>query len=62
MTAIGLLVECKEDMEIINLDINFYKDIFYTALIEDKIFVIDRQHKNIELTKQLFKKHFNIIK
>lgn len=62
MTAIGLLVECKEDMEIINLDINFYKDIFYTALIEDKIFVIDRQHKNIELTKKLFKKHFNIIK
>ena len=62
MTSKGILVECVEDMEIVNLDINFYKDVYYTALIENKIFIIDRQHKNIEITKKLFKKHFYIIK
>lgn len=60
MTGIGILVECIEDMEIVNLDINFYEDIYYTALINDKIIVIDRSHKNIELTKELFNKHFKI--
>lgn len=60
MTAIGTLVECIEDMEILNLDINFYKGIYYTALIDVKTFVIDRQHKNIQLNNKLFKKHFKI--
>lgn len=60
MTAIGTLVECVEDMEIVNKDINFYKDIYYTALIDKDIYVIDREHKNIKLPKKLFKKHFKI--
>lgn len=60
MTAIGTLVKCKEDMEIVNLNINFYKGTLYTALIQDKIVVIDRTHKNIELNNKLFNKHFKI--
>ena len=58
MTGIGKLVECREDLEVVNLDINFYEDIYYTALIGDKIYVIDRNHKSIEVSKDIFKKHF----
>ena len=61
MTSIGRLVECIEDIEIVNLDINFYKGILYTALIEHTIYVIDRNHNNIELDKNIFEKHFKII-
>lgn len=62
MTSKGILILCIEDMEVVNLDINFYKDLYYVTLIENKIIVIDRKHKNIEITKKLFKKHFKIIK
>lgn len=61
MTARGTLVECKEEMEIVNLDMHFIEGKYYLVLIEDKIFIVDRQHKNIELTEDLFKKHFKII-
>lgn len=60
MTAIGKLVQCQEDMEITNLDINFKEGIYYTALLTDNIYIIDRKHKNIELTQELFTKHFKI--
>jgi hypothetical protein len=62
MTGIGQLVECKEDMEITNLDINFHKGVYYTALLEDEIYVIDRKHKNIKLPNNIFKKHFKLKK
>lgn len=62
MTGIGQLVKCKEDIEITNLDINFYKGILYTALIEKDIYVIDREHKNIKLSIKIFKKHFKLKK
>ena len=62
MTGIGQLVKCKEDIEITNLNIHFYKGIYYTALIEEEIYVIDRQHKNIKLPINIFKKHFKLKK
>ena len=62
MTSIGQLVKCKEDIEITNLNINFYKGILYTALIEDDIYVIDREHKSIKITQKIFKKHFKLKK
>jgi hypothetical protein len=62
MTSIGQLVKCKEDIEITNLDIYFYKGILYTALIDEEIYVIDREHKNIKLPINIFKKHFKLKK
>ena len=62
MTGIGKLVKCKEDIEITNLDINFYKGVYYTALIEEEIYVIDRNHKSIKLTNNIFNKHFKLKK
>lgn len=62
MIGIGRLVKCKEDIEITNLNINFYKGVYYTALIEEEIYVIDREHKNIKLPIKIFKKHFNLKK
>lgn len=62
MTGVGELVECTEDIEITNLDVNFYKGIFYTALIGEDIYVIDREHKNIKLTNKIFNKHFKLKK
>jgi hypothetical protein len=62
MTGIGKLVKCKEDIEITNLSISFYKGVYYTALIEDEIYLIDRNHKNIKLTKEIFKRHFKLNK
>ena len=58
MTSVGKLVKCKEDIEIINLNINFYKGVLYTALVEEDIYVIDREHKSIKLPIDIFKKHF----
>lgn len=60
MRGLGKLVECKKDIEITNLNINFYKGLYYTALIEDDIYVIDRNHKNIKLPINIFKKHFKL--
>ena len=62
MTGIGQLIKCKEDIEITNLDINFYKGVLYTALIGEDIYVIDREHKNIKLPTNIFKKHFKLKK
>lgn len=71
MTSIGKLVECIEDAEITveriegnepkHTEINFYKDIYYTALIEDEIYVIDRNHQNIKVSVEFFKKHFKLV-
>lgn len=58
MTAIGTLVECIEDMEIVNLKVDFYEGVLYTALFGEKIVVIDREHNPVELTEQIFQKHF----
>ena len=62
MTGVGQLVKCKEDMEITNLNVNFYKGILYTALIGENIYVIDREHNNIKLTNNIFNKHFKLKK
>lgn len=62
MTGVGRLVKCKEDIEITNLNVNFYKGTLYTALIEEEIYVIDREHKNIKLPKNIFNKHFKLKK
>jgi hypothetical protein len=62
MTGIGQLVKCKEDIEIINLNVNFYKGVFYTALMGQEIYVIDRLHKNIKIPNSIFKKHFKLKK
>ena len=64
MTAKGTLTECIEDMEIHVEDTEetlvFFKDILYTALISDEIYIIDRSHKNIKINNALFKRHFRI--
>lgn len=68
MTGTGRLVQCIEDMEITQYitkrkkqELKFVKEVFYTALLEDSLVVIDRTHKPITLTKELFIKHFKII-
>lgn len=68
MTGKGILVRCIEDMEIdttgesdFKSDITFIKDILYTALIGEEIYVIDRNHKNQKLTISFFEKHFKIL-
>lgn len=60
MKGLGKLVECVEDIEIENLDINFYQGILYTALLEEEIYVIDRSHKSIKLENNIFKRHFKL--
>jgi hypothetical protein len=68
MTGIGRLVQCVEDMEITQYitkrkkqELNFVEGVFYTALLEDSLVVIDRTHKPVTLTQELFIKHFKII-
>lgn len=58
---IGILVKCIEDMEIINLNANFYKDIYYT-LTEDnekQLWVISREHIPVNVSnRDIFNRHF----
>lgn len=64
MTAKGTLTECIEDMEIEFEDgrnMIFISGVYYTSLLGEKIYVIDRSHQNIELNNNIFKKHFKII-
>jgi hypothetical protein len=60
---IGVAVKCKEDMEILNLNVKFEKGTFYTFVEDDdqKIWVISRNHEPIKiLDKNIFKRHFKI--
>ena len=43
----GILVECIEDAEIINKNEKFQKGVYYTALPDEKIYVITRKHTPI---------------
>lgn len=68
ITGKGKLVQCIEDIEIIQQlskrkkqILNFIKDIYYTALLEDKIVLIDREHKSIILPKEIYNKHFKLV-
>jgi len=60
---IGILVKCKEDMDIINMEVSFKKDIFYT-MIEDnehKLWVISREHTPVNImNKDIFNRHFEL--
>lgn len=67
MTSIGKLVECIEDLEIIQQqkdesirEFIFYEGVYYTALIEDRIVIIDREHKNIEIEQDFFNRFFKL--
>lgn len=68
ITGKGKLVQCIEDMIIVQQlskrkkqVLNFIKDVYYTALLEDKIILIDREHKNIILSKEVYRKHFKLV-
>lgn len=67
LKGIGRLVMCIEEMEIeqevtneLSQYIHFEKDILYTALLEEKIAVVDRTHKAIVIPQELFLKHFKL--
>lgn len=60
---IGILVKCKEDMEIINMNAFFIKGIHYTMIEdnENKLWVISREHTPINImNKDIFNRHFEI--
>lgn len=68
--GIGFKVKCKEDLEIYKeikdsefLEVViFIPDIIYTAISDkNKLIVIDRNHRNIELPNDIFNNHFNLI-
>ena len=57
--AKGILLECKEDMELVDLDMIFIKGKNYLGVpTNDNITIIDRNHKSFELNEQLFERHF----
>lgn len=59
----GILIECREDMEIINLNASFKKDVFYT-LVEDAnslLWVISREHIPVNISnRDILNRHFNL--
>lgn len=61
--AKGILLKCVEDIEIVNLDINFYENILYTGVeSEDRdIHVITRDHKSFKLDRDIFNRHFKMV-
>lgn len=65
MTAKGTLTQCIEDMEIEFEDgkktMIFIKDVYYTSLLGEEIYIIDRSHQSLKIDNNLFKKHFKII-
>lgn len=54
------LIKCVEDIEITNLNAEFYKDFFYNALLNKNYYIIDRNHQPILIEKNIFEKHFKI--
>lgn len=57
--AIGLALLCKEDMEIINLNIYFKEGKKYLAVPQqDGIWVVDENHVPIKLTDKQLLRHF----
>ena len=67
LKGIGKLVVCIEEMEIeqevtneLSQYLHFAKGTLYTALLEEKIAVIDRTHKAIVIPQELFLKHFKL--
>ena len=55
----GILVQCVEEAEIVNLGEKFIQDKLYTAIPEKEIvWVITRNHTPFKFTKDQFNKHF----
>lgn len=70
MKGKGILVKCKEEMEVTRPIpgsdrfelILFFPEILYTCLFsENRIVAIDRNHRNVILNNEQFNKHFNLI-
>lgn len=60
---IGILVRCKEDMEVINMNANFQKDTFYTLTQdnEKQIWIISREHIPVNVSnRDILNRHFEI--
>lgn len=59
--ALGVLVQCKEEIEIEGYEEKFLEGVNYLLVEENNsLFVINRHHENFEIDKELFKRHFII--
>ena len=59
--AKGILLECKEEMELVDLNMIFLEGKLYLGVpTNDTISVVDRNHKLFELNQELFNRHFKI--
>lgn len=56
----GLLVKCKEDMEVVNLNASFVKNVFYTLVdINSKLWVVSKEHIPVNVSnRDIFNRHF----
>lgn len=58
----GHLIECKEDMEIVNFDVKFIEGKKYLLVPdqEGKYYVVDERHNPIRILIKELKRHFKI--
>lgn len=59
--GLGVLIQCKEEIEIDRYKEKFLEGVNYILVEENNsLFIVNRSHENFEIDRKIFERHFTI--